>query len=161
MISEFAMAWLLNGKQDEIEDAYKRGREDEMTDNLSFIKRYEQLKLQEIDELADKKLNELLAHVDVSKVVKLEKLSNGGGIVYVGGIKADEGKLANLKAEADFLEKSDIWAIIYESLKELAQRQMFVSSESLDDMKKGKSILYTLSVQKNILETFKSFQPKK
>ncbi len=83
------------------------------------------------------------------------------GIIYVGGERIDVARLANLKAEADFFLASDLWTLLYETPKELAQRAMFVNGESLVDMQKGKSMLYTLSTQKNILETFKSFIPKK
>ncbi len=106
-----------------------------------------------IEEKAIQLLNELLSNVDLTKIVAVDKTR---GIVYIGGEKADAGRLANLKAEAEFLLNSELWTLIYETPKELAQRAMFVNGESLDDMKKGKSILYTLSTQKNILDTLKS-----
>ena len=37
---------------------------------------------------------------------------------------------------------------------------MFVAGESLDDMKKGRSILYTLASQQKIVDILKSYQPK-
>ncbi len=109
------------------------------------------------NELASKKLSDLLSNVDLNKIVTLDKQR---GIVYIGGSKADDPRLANLKAEAEFFLQSDLWGLLYESAKELASRTMFVSGETLADMQKGKSILYTLSAQKNIVETFKSYQPK-
>lgn len=108
-------------------------------------------------ELADKKLNDLLSPTDLHCIVTLNKQA---GAIYIGGERVDEGRLANLKSEAEYFEKSDLWKLLYESPKELAQRAMFVAGESVDDMKKGRSILYTLSSQKNILETFKSYKPK-
>lgn len=109
------------------------------------------------NELCKKKLNDLLSNVELHKIVSLDKTK---GILFIGGIKADEGRLANLKAEAEFLDKSDIWQLMQETPKELAQRAMFVEGESLDNMKKGRSILYTLSTQKNILETLKGYVGK-
>ncbi len=158
-MNNLVLAWLFKDQEEKLKEAYERGKNEAFeTDGLGAIKRHEQFQLHSIDELADKKLNALLCNFDVEKVVRIEKFPNGGGVIYIGGKKSDDGRLANLKSEAEFLEKSDIWTIIQESLKESAQRQMFVSSESLDDMKKGKSMLYTLSVQKNILDIFKSFK---
>ncbi len=109
------------------------------------------------DEMSDVKLSNMLSNVDLNKLVTLDKAR---GIVYIGGVKVDEGRLSNLKAEAEFFLESDLWYLIHETPKELAQRTMFVSGETLADMQKGKSILYTLSTQKNIIETFKSYVPK-
>lgn len=103
--------------------------------------------------LADEMVNNLLSNTDLNKIVTLDKTK---GIVYIGGVKATQGRLTNLKAEAEFLLQSDIWGLLHETPKELAQRTMFINSESLDDMKKGKSILYTLSTQQNILEVLKN-----
>ncbi len=96
--------------------------------------------------------------IDPRKIVTIDKPR---GIVYIGGTRVDNARLSNLKAEAEFFLASDLWALIYETPKELAQRAMFISGESLVDMQKGKSMLYTLSTQKNILDTFKSYIPKK
>ncbi len=113
---------------------------------------------QEINELANKKLADLLSLVDLNKIVTVDKQR---GIVYIGGIKVEASRLANLKAEAEFFLASELWNLIYETPKELAQRAMFITGESLADMQKGKSMLYTLSAQKNIIDTFNSFNPKK
>ena len=111
-----------------------------------------------IDERAEKKLNDLLSTVDMKSIVSLDKTH---GIVYIGGERADEARLSNLKAEAEFFVQSELWHLIQETPKELAQRQMFVNSESLDDLRKGKSMLYLLSQQQNVINLFKGYQPKK
>lgn len=95
-------------------------------------------------------LNSLLSNVDLNRIVSLDKAR---GIVYIGGKQADRGRLTNLKAEAEFLMQSDLWKLLQETPRELAQRAMFVDSESIDDLKKGKSILYTLSTQQKIVDT--------
>jgi hypothetical protein len=110
------------------------------------------------EELAKKKLNDLLSTVDTRKIVTLNKER---GIVFIGGEKAPPERLSALKAEADFVLNSEIWKLLYETPKELAQRTMFVSSESYDDLVKGKAVLFTLSQQKNILDLFSGFIPKK
>ncbi len=108
-----------------------------------------------IEELAEYKLNDLLSPVDLRKIVKTDKEK---GVVFIGDERVDEGRLSNLKAEAEFFKESDLWHLLSETPKELAQRAMFVTSESLVDLQKGKSILYTLSVQKNIVDIFLSYQ---
>lgn len=111
-----------------------------------------------VEEIAMDRLNSMLSNVDLHKVVSFNKQM---GVIHINGKRVEEGRLSNLKAEAEFFMLSDLWALLYETPKELAQRQMFVSSESLDDIKAGKSILYTLSTQKNIIDLFKSYAPKK
>ena len=111
-----------------------------------------------VEELANKKLNDLLSKVDLTKLVSIDKQK---GILFVGGVKADDLTLSNLKSEAEFFEASNLWKVLYETPKELAQRAMFVSGESLDDMTKGRSMLYLLASQKNIIDILKSYQPKK
>ncbi len=110
-----------------------------------------------INELADKKLNQLLSVVDNSKIAKIDKVKK---MVYIGEEIADVARLSNLKAEAEFFTQSELWKVLYETPKELAQRSMFVSSESLADMQKGKSMLYTLATQKNIIDIFLSYEQK-
>lgn len=90
----------------------------------------------------------MLGNVDFNKVISTDKAK---GFIYIGGEKVDQSRLNNLKAEADFVMQSDIWTLLHETPKELAQRSMFIHSESLDDLKKGKSILFTLSQQQNII----------
>lgn len=99
-------------------------------------------------------VNKLLSLIDDKAVVTLDSKN---GAVYIGGERADQGRLAALKSEAEFFLQSDLWKIINESIKELAQRAMFVNGESLDDLKKGRSMLYLLDTQNRIVKTFKGF----
>ena len=108
------------------------------------------------NEIADKKLEVLLSLVDEKQVLSITKT----GVVYIGNEKADDGRLANLKAEADFIGASDIWKILNQSIRELAQRAMFVAGDSIDDMKKGRSMLYLLDTQNRIVTTLQSYQHK-
>ena len=110
------------------------------------------------EELANEKLRALLTIVDVKMVVTLDKNTRK---VFIGGIEAPQGRLTNLKSEAEFLEQSDIWKIINASVRELAQKAMFISGESLDDMKKCRSILYTLDSQNKMIDIFKAFIHRK
>ena len=109
--------------------------------------------------LAEKKLHDLLVPVDMQSIVTLDKLK---GIVYIGGEKADASMLANLKAEADFFAQSNLWKVMYETPKRLAEKAMFVDDGELENqLLKGRAILYMLDAQKNIIETFRSYTQKK
>ncbi len=101
----------------------------------------------------EKRLAELLTIVDPERVVRFDKIT---GKVFIGGKHIDQARLANLRAEADFFVTSDLWHIITETTKEIAQETMFVKSESLVDLQKGKTILFTIDSQKKIVDLFKT-----
>lgn len=107
------------------------------------------------DELAEQKLFKLLSVVDPQKIVSFSKDARA---IYIGGERVEEGRLANLRAEAEAIMGMDIWHLIFETPKELAHRSMFMAGESIDEMKKGRAVLYTLDTQKRILDTFRSYQ---
>lgn len=107
------------------------------------------------EELMHDKLVNLLTVVDDRAVVTFDKRV---GAVFIGGERAEPARLQALKSEAQLVLTSEIWKIIFESPKELAQRAMFLAGESLDDLKKGRAILYTLDTQKKILDTFAAYQ---
>lgn len=104
---------------------------------------------QRASELADKKLGDLLSPIDFKQIVTLNKQQ---GILFIGGEQVDKGEIANLRSEAEFLLASSIWKLLQESPKDLAYKAMFVAGETLVDMQKGRSMLYTLQAQKNILD---------
>lgn len=110
------------------------------------------------EELAKQKLNDLLVSVDLHKIVTLNKTA---GLIYIGGEKAEDGRLANLRSQAEFILNSEIWQLLKETPKSLAERSMFISGESIEDLRKGRSILYTLSSQQNILDILKNYTPRK
>jgi len=112
----------------------------------------------DVDELVKQKLHALLTPVNMPFIVSLDKVR---GIVYIGGEKTDDVRLKNLKAEAEFFLASDLWKILNETAKMLAQKSMFEMGESLDDMKKGRSLLYLLDSQNKAIEIFKNYLPKK
>lgn len=109
-------------------------------------------------ELTEKKLLEMLNPVDLTRVVSLDK---SRGILFIGGEKVDEAGILNLKQEAEYFQSTQLWKLLYNTPKKLAEESMFISGESLADMQKGKTILYTLSTQKNIMDIFSSYTQKK
>lgn len=101
------------------------------------------------DELA-----KLLSVIDENMVVRLDEKA---GALFIGGERADAARLANLKAEAEFFAESDLWKIINNTVRELAQKAMFVDGKGLEDLQKGRSMLYLLSSQNKIVNTFRGF----
>lgn len=110
-----------------------------------------------IDELANKKLVALLTIVDPQSIVSIKKT----GQVDIGGVPATPEVLANLRAEAEFFMESELWKLIHDKVAQEAQRIMFVSGESLEEMKTGRSMLYLLDMQKTYINIFRSYNPKK
>jgi len=108
-------------------------------------------------ELADKMLSDLLSVVDEKQIITV----SSKGLVFIGGEKIDDAYLASLKSEAELIESTKLWGIISETTKKLAEQAMFVNGVSLADFEKGRSMLYTLSTQKKIIDTVKSYQQKK
>ena len=93
------------------------------------------------DELAEQKLAALLSVMDITQIVSLTKTRK----VMIGGELADDVKLNNLKSEAEFLLSSELWKVLYETPKALAEKAMFVDDGILENqLLKGRAILFTL-----------------
>jgi hypothetical protein len=103
-------------------------------------------------------LNKLLTPVDEKLIVSFDSKA---GAIFIGGERADDGRLTNLKSEANFLMESDIWNILNQTIRELAQRAMFVDGTSIESMQKGRSMLFLLDSQKKIVDIFRSYAQKK
>lgn len=148
--SDYRQRWIESATRSASMDAFKKAHADvleTMRDDLD----------KQAEELAKKKLNDLLAPIDLNSVVTLNKQL---GAVFIGGQRIDEGRLASLKAEAELFIASDLWHLLQETPKKLAEQAMFVAGDSVEDMKKGRSILYCLSSQRNIIDTFRSAKTK-
>ena len=102
----------------------------------------------DIEELAQQKLESLLSVIDTKKIISVDK----AGIVYIGGVQQDKVVLQNLKQEAEMLLVSQLWQILYNTPKALAEKAMFVEGKTMEDLNKGRSMLFTLDTQRKILE---------
>lgn len=138
-------------------DGRTAGIEAEKTSYARYKELYDVEKPKMSEDQLKQALSNLLSPVDLNKVVKVDKAK---GIVYIGDKRLEENELQNLKSEADFIANSEIWALLYETPKELAQQSMFVNGDNLESMQKGRSILYTLSTQNNIINVFRSYVKK-
>lgn len=129
-------------------DGYKKGfaeareRSDEVKKHLEDI----------IMELQSAPTASLPA-LDEQSILTLEKTSTGQITkVLVGKKEAPIQMLKDLKHEAGMLMNTKLWVLFQETIKDQAYRTMFEKSESFDDMKTGKAMLYSLGVQKNIVD---------
>lgn len=111
-----------------------------------------------VDELAKKKLSDLLGFVDENYILTHNKEK---GLVFLGGERLEPAQILNLKQEAEVIASTALWKIFNNSLGDIAKKTMFEKSESYDDMKSGKMMLYNLSLMNNILKIFKTYIPKK
>ncbi len=140
---------------------YTQGFSDGTTDGA----KYERLRIEKeqalysiqpqplTEDQVSERLASLLTNVDLNKVISIDKPH---GIIMIGGEKADQARLNNLRAEAEFILQSDIWTILYETPKQLAQKEMFVTSNTIEVMQKGRAVLFLLSQQKNIIDILKN-----
>jgi hypothetical protein len=83
-------------------------------------------------------------------------LKVAGGKFIVNGKELNQQEIRELQSEADFLVRTRLWSVLTESPKNLSQEIMFKKSVSYDDMLGGKFILYTIALQKTIVEKLKS-----
>jgi len=139
-----------------IESAIEFGKNEYQFENLGAIKRLEQFKLQEVDELAQHKLQELLGSVNYKSIVTFDKQTRS---IFIGGIKAEDSQLANLRAEAEFFLASELYKILSETKKDIAYKTMFEKSQNFEDMRAGKFILFDIAEDKKLINLFKSWQP--
>lgn len=108
--------------------------------------------LRQAKELSLKLLQDLLTPINWSYVVKYNPTNK---VLTIGDLPVEAARLANLRAEAQFIMESDLWKLLNETPRAEAHNSMFVKGETLDDMKKGKSMLFILKQQQNIVDIFR------
>ena len=139
-------------------DGYIAGTETERHSHERMRELYEpKLKDIPVEQYVQKRLEGLLSPIDTNLIATFNDRTRQ---VYIGGILTDEARLANLRSEAEALMEFDLWNIIYETPKALAQKAMFSDDGKLEtQLLKGRAMLYLLDTQKRIIDTFKSFKP--
>ncbi len=139
-------------------DGYKAGMEKakELQDQ-----RKEDMKqgiLMDIKTGTDLKLrNELLAHVLNSPNPDLVlSVGEKNGLIYLNGNQISDVELFNLAEETRALETWRVWGILHNTLSDMARKTMNEKATTYEDMMSGKLILYTLDIQKSILNSIKT-----
>lgn len=107
-------------------------------------------------ELSKERLDALLTVIDDRMIISFSEKEKA---VYIGGKRVtDPGIMQNLKAEAEALAQFDIWKILSETPKRLAQKALFEDDGNSEIVHtKGRSMLYLLDTQEKILATIKSY----
>lgn len=97
-------------------------------------------------------LNYALRHL--FPVFKVEKVltANKLGYLFLGGELLAPKQRESLKAQVRMVRNSQIWDIMSNTLKHQAQKLAFDDSQTLQDLLNAKMILYTISVQENIIK---------
>lgn len=93
----------------------------------------------------------LLPVVDTKELIVFTK----NGKIFVGGEELTQGEINNLKSEARVIEQMRLWSIIVNKLNEKAQSKVYEESVDITDLLFGKTVLYVLNVQKQIINKLK------
>lgn len=111
------------------------------------------------EELAREKLAKMLSVIDERMIISFSEREKA---VYIGGEKiTDPQQLLNLKQEAEAMTKFDLWRVLNETPKKLAQNAMFIDDGKIENqLLKGRVMLYFLDTQNKILTTLKSYSQK-
>lgn len=115
---------------------------------IDEIKRKDTLEKYSILTLAVRKLFNTISADDI--------LREKNGQMYFQGRALSKGEGDLLKAEATRLLDSKLWTILNNDIQYQANKKLFVSSTSQDDMVAGKLFLYTLDVIKTRLNSLSS-----
>ena len=103
-------------------------------------------------ELTNQKLVDMLSVVNENMIVSTDSITKA---ILIGGKRLDESQIANLKADAEFIINSDLWQLLHETPKALAEKAMFTDDGKLEtQLLKGRVILFTLATQKKIVDIF-------
>lgn len=97
-------------------------------------------------------LNYLFRHLfPLFKVEKVLTASKAGQL-YLNGELVTMKRRQSLEAQVRMMRNTEIWEILTSSVKQQAQKLAFNDSKDLQDLLNAKMMLYTISVQENILK---------
>lgn len=113
--------------------------------------------MKKIDKDIDQEIAKLLGFADFKSIMTFDESK---GVIYIGGERVDDSRLANLKSESEFVLNSELWKILMETIKHMAEQMMFVRSSKWEDLQSGKMWLYHLDIQKKLMEIFKRYKGK-
>lgn len=85
--------------------------------------------------------------VDLNKVI-----TEKNGRLFLNNVPMDKKKLEQLKSEVNFFRNTALWELLTNTLNNQAYEAGWIKSKTFEDLLTGKTISYTISVQKNIIE---------
>lgn len=147
--------WLLGKQiQKQMVKAEQAGRDAanwEYTENLKEISRQYS---RDIESATNEKLSRMDHLVNPDDVLTASYLPDGTTkMVLLNNEQLNGQEIRNLKNEVSLYKNGRLWKIMNSTLKKQAEDIMFVKASSFEDMRAGKSMLRTLDIQKNIMET--------
>jgi len=80
------------------------------------------------------------------------------GKPFINNKELTQGEIANLRAEADILEKTRLWGIIVNDLNEKSRKKIYIEAKDINDLTVGKTILFTLDIQKEFIKKIKTLK---
>ncbi len=108
--------------------------------------------------IADRKVKDLYVPIKMDSVITMTK----NGVIYINGTQADDAMLANLKSEAEAITQFNLFKILQETPRALAERAMFLEDGNIEaQLLKGRAVIYMLDSQKRVIELLKNVQIKK
>lgn len=143
-------------------DRYTQGFADGRTAGMEYEKKtFERMKFMYTDgtpvpslkDMVQKEMETLLSPIDTRMIATIKDRQ-----ILIGDERVERPRLLNLKSEAEFLLNSDIWNLLHETPKALAEKAMFTGGDDTAFMQKGRTMLFTLKTQKNIVDLFASVE---
>lgn len=92
--------------------------------------------------------------VIIDDIIKVKR-AKGDIKFYLRGKELDKLILKNLKEEIEFLEHTQIWKILTNSLREEARMVMNEKAKDFNDMMSGKMLLYAIALQEQVINKLK------
>lgn len=106
-------------------------------------------------------LSEMTGAIDPNKVFYVGSNTAGEIIYKLAGKKLTPVQSSLLRNEAQMISKMQLWKIMTETLRNTARLKMFEKSETFDDMRWGKAMLYNVDVMETIVNKLQEIQPEK
>lgn len=87
-------------------------------------------------------------------VFRMDKVltASKSGHIFLNGELVTEKRKHSLKAQVRMMRNTELWEILSDTLKHQAQKLAFDDSKDLQDLLNAKMMLYTISVQENIIK---------
>lgn len=98
--------------------------------------------------------------VDVKDVFTYERVGNKVTGLSLGGESITENQMENLKGEVSFFEKTHLWKIFNETMRQAAIDKMVYKSTNFDDMRNGKEMLEILKLMGQVMYLIDSYKKK-
>lgn len=95
-----------------------------------------------------RKLLPIVAEKDIIAFTK-------NGKVFIDGKELNATELNSLRTEADVIGQMRLWQIVVNELNKKSQVRMYRDAVDIIDLLFGKTVLYTLNLQKEIIDKLK------